>query len=245
MTETIITGSAAQAGSRNVLSRLVGVVFSPRAAYADVAARPRVLGALAVVIAVIVGATFTFLSTDVGQQASLANQVQQMESFGRTVSDAQYAQMERMAPYSRYFAAGAQLIFTPIMALIVAGLSFAVFNAIMGGDAPFKAVYAIVVHSGVILALQALFNLPIAYARESMSGATNLAVFFPFLDDKSFAARMLGSIDLFLIWWIVSVSIGLGVLYRKRTGPIATTMLIVYALIGVLIATIKSMTSGA
>jgi Yip1-like protein len=244
MTQTV-TPEPSAAVSNNVLARLVAVVFSPRSAYAAVAARPRVLGALVVVLAIIVSATFTFLSTDVGQQASLANQVQQMESFGRTVTDAQYAQMERMAPYSRYFAAGAQLIVTPIMALIVAGLAFAVFNAVMGGDAPFKAVYAIVVHSGAIMVLQAMFSLPIAYARESMSGATNLAVFFPFLDDNSFAARLFGSIDLFLIWWIVSVSIGLGVLYRKRTGPIATTMLIVYVLIGVLIATIKSMTSGA
>ena len=72
-----------------------------------------------------------------------------MESFGRTVNDAQYAQMERMAPYARYFAAGFQLVFTPIMALVVAGLAFAVFNAALGGDATFKQVYAIVVHSGV------------------------------------------------------------------------------------------------
>jgi hypothetical protein len=243
--EPMTTGSPTAAGSRNVLSRLIGVVFSPRAAYADVAARPRVLGALALVVAIIVSATFTFLSTELGQRVSLENQIQQMESFGRTVNDAQYAQMERMAPYSKYFAAGAQLIVTPIMALIIAGLAFAVFNAIMGGDASFKAVYAIVVHSGAILVLQPFFGLPLAYARESMSSATNLAVFFPFLDDTSFTARLLGSIDLFLIWWIVSLSIGLGVLYRKRTGPIATTMLIVYVLIGVLIATIKSMTSGA
>jgi len=223
---------------------MAGVILSPRAAYADVAARPRVLGALAVVLAVIMTATFAFLSTDVGQQASLDNQVRQMESFGRTVGDAQYAQMERMAPYARYFAAGFQLIFTPLMALIVAGLAFAVFNAALGGEASFKQVYAIVVHSGAILIVQTLFGLPLAYARESLSGATNLAVFFPFLDESSFAARALGSIDLFLIWWMVSLAIGLGVLYRRRTGPIATTLLVIYVAIGLIIAAIKTASSG-
>ena len=231
--------------SKNLAVRLVGVVFSPRAAYADVAERPRVLGALVIVLGIIVTATFLFLSTEVGQQAALASQVQQMESFGRTVSDAQYAQMERTAPSFRYFAAAFQLVLTPLAALIVAALAFAVFNAVMGADASFKHVYAIVVHSGAILIVQAVFSLPIAYARETSSGVTNLGVFFPFLDESSFAARVLGSIDLFLVWWIVSLSIGLGVLYKKRTGPIATTMLIIYVMIGLLIAAIKTMTSGA
>jgi FtsH-binding integral membrane protein len=70
-------------------------------------------------------------------------------------------------------------------------------------------------------------------------------VFFPFLDDNTFPARLLGSIDLFLVWWFISLAIGLGVLYRKRTGPIATTLLVVYASIGLIIAAVKTATSGA
>jgi hypothetical protein len=70
-------------------------------------------------------------------------------------------------------------------------------------------------------------------------------VFVPFLDENSFPARFLGSLDLFQIWWIVSLSIGLGVLYRKRTGPVATTMLVIYVAIALIIAAIKSAVSGA
>jgi len=239
-----MTAEATGTRSMSLPARMVGVILSPRATYAAVAARPRVLGALAVVLTVIVAATFLFLSTDVGQQASLDDNVRRMEAFGRTVSDAQYAQMEQMAPYSRYFAAVFQLILMPVLALIVAGLAYAVFNAALGGDAAFKQVYAIVVHSGAIMVVQALFGLPLAYARESLSGTTNLGVFVPFLDENSFAARTLGSLDLFLIWWMVSLAIGLGVLYRRRTGPIATTLLVIYAAIGVVIAAIKAVSSG-
>jgi hypothetical protein len=239
-----MTVEASATRLRSLPARIAGVILSPRAAYAEVAARPRVFGALMFVLAVIVTATFAFLSTEVGQQASLDNQVRQMEAFGRTVNDAQYAQMERMAPYSRYFAAAVQLIVMPIMALVVAGLAFAVFNAALGGDATFKQAYAIVVHSGAILALQALFTLPLAYARESLAGSTNLAIFAPFLDENSFPARLLGSLDLFLIWWMVSLAIGLGVLYRRRTRPIATSLLVIYATIGLIIAAIKTVLSG-
>ena len=244
MAQTMTVETPARSG-KSLPARLAGVIFSPRATYADVAARPRFAGMLALVLAIIVSATFTFLSTDVGQQASLDNQVRQMESFGRTITDAQYARMEQMAPFARWFAAGIQLFTTPILALMVAGLAYAVFTAALGGDALFKQVYAIVVHSGAILVIQALFSLPLAYARGSLAGATNLAVFFPFLDDASFMARALGAVDLVLVWWLISLAIGLGVLYRKRTTPIATTLLAVYVAIGLIIAAVKTASAGA
>jgi len=131
------------------------------------------------------------------------------------------------------------------VALVIAGIAFAVFNAMLGGDASFKQAYAVVVHSGIVLVVQQLFTLPLDYARETLSSPTNLAVFLPFLDENSFAARMLGSIDLFLIWWAINLAIGLGVLYRKRTGPIATTLLVIYVAIAVIIAAVKSAVSGA
>src|SRR3954465_5073610 len=99
----IATSDVPATASRSLPARLIGVVFAPRATYADVTAKPRVLGAMAVVIGAIVLATFGFLSTEVGQTASLENQIQQMQSFGRSVTDAQYARMEQLAPYSKYF----------------------------------------------------------------------------------------------------------------------------------------------
>jgi hypothetical protein len=221
-----------------------GVIFSPRATYAGVAARPRALGALAVVLVISIAGTFAFLSTEVGQQAMLDQQVRTMESFGVKMNDAAYERMEQSAGRAKYFGAVAQLITLPLAALIVAGITFAVFNAAMGGDATFKQVFAVVSHSGIVISLSQLFGLPLAYARENMSGATNLAVFAPFLDENSFPARVLGSVDLFILWWAVSLAIGLGVLYKKRTGPIATTLIVVYVAIGVIVAAIKSAVSG-
>ena len=67
----------------------------------------------------------------------------------------------------------------------------------------------------------------------------------PFLDDGSFPARFLGSIDLIYIWWMVSLSIGLGVVYRRRTAPIATTVIAIYVVIGIVVAVIKTAAAGA
>lgn len=230
---------------RSLPSRIVGVLFAPRATYADVAARPRALGVLLFVVLVGAAGTFTFLSTDVGTNAMLDQQIESMRAFGMNVTDQMIDRMEQGAGRGRYVAPVMQAVSLPLAALVVAGLAFAVFNAIMGGDGTFKQVFAVVVHSGVILSVSQIFGLPLAYAREKMTGATNLAVFAPFLDETSFAARVLGSVDLFILWWIVSLAIGLGVLYRKRTAPIATTLIVIYVAIGVVIAAIKTAVSGA
>lgn len=244
MATTTTVDAAAPAHSRSLVARIAGVIFAPRSTYADVTARPHFLGVLGFVLVVTVTGVFLFMSTAVGQEAMLDQQIRQMESFGRTVNDQAYARMEQMAPYARYFAGAGQLVALPLVALLVAALAFVVFSAALGGDATFKQVYAIVVHSGVIIALQQVFVLPLAYARQTLSGPTNLAVFLPFLDENTFVARLLGSIDLFLIWWMVSLAIGLGVLYRKRTGPIAATLLVIYVAIGLTIAAIKTASSG-
>ena len=238
--------TTAATGSKGLLARLVGVLFSPRATYADVAARPRWLGTFLAVYLVSAAAATTFMATEVGRNAVLDQQISQSESFsGRPMNQQQLDRLETMSKYFVYTAPIFQLVFFLVAPLVIGGIAFAIFNAVMGGDATFKQVYAIVVHSGVILAALSLFSTPLAYARGTLTSATNLAVFFPFLDEATFAARLLGSIDLIYVWWMVSLAIGLGVLYRRRTGPIATTLLIVYASIGAIIAAIKTATAGA
>jgi Yip1 domain len=245
MTQTQ-TAESATAPAKSLPARFMGILFAPRATYADVAARPRWLGIFLTVFLISASATTALMSTDIGRNALLDQQIASSESFsGRPMTQVQIDRMEQFSKYAVYTTPVFQFIFLSLGCLLIAGLSFAVFNAMLGGDATFKQVFAVVAHSGVILATLSLFTTPLAYARESLSSATNLGVFLPFLDESSFVARMLGAIDLIFIWWMLSLAIGLGVLYRKRTGPIATTLLAIYVAIAVIIAAIKTVSTGA
>jgi uncharacterized membrane-anchored protein len=51
-------------------------------------------------------------------------------------------------------------------------------------------------------------------------------------------------VDLFIIWWLVALAIGLGVLYRRRTQPIAIALLAVYACIALVVAAVMSRFGG-
>lgn len=228
-----------------LMSRFVGVVVSPRETFEAVAAHPRWLGMLLLILGIVLVCIVGFLSTEVGQQAAFDQQVSRMEAFGTPMTDEQYQRMERMLPYFAYFAVANILILAPIVTLVVAGILFAVFNASLGGEATFKQVFAVVVHAGAINAVQQLFVLPLNYARESMSSPTNLAVFFPILEESSFAARLLGMIDLFIVWWALVLAIGLGVLYRRKTRPIAVSLFATYGVIAVIIATILAWRGGS
>ena len=246
MSETLAPPAAAIATThRGLASRAIGVITSPGATYADVVSRPRAVGALLVIVALIAAGSLVFFNTQVGQDALLDQQIRMVEAFGGQVNDAMYDILERRAPYSAYFTAGSQIVFLPLSMLAVAGIGFVIFNAIGGGDATFKQLFTVVVHSGFVLTLAQFFVLPLNYARESISSPTNLAVFLPFLDENTFGARLLGAIDLFYLWWMVNLSIGFGVLYKRRTGPIIVGMLIAYVVIAVAVAAIRSALSGA
>ena len=244
MVDTLSPQSASPR-ARGLGGRVFGVLTSPRATYADVAAHPRWLGVLLVVLLATIVPTMWLLSTEVGQRAAIDQQLERVEAFGRTIPDAQYEQMERIAPYFGYIAAVSQIVFLPLVALAIAGMAIAIFNGALGADARFRQVFAVVSFSSVVTGLRALFSTPLNYARESLSSPTNLAAVLPFFEDNTFGGRLLGSIDLFLIWWIANLAIGLGVLYKRRTAPIATTMLVVYGAIALTIAAVRSVLAGA
>jgi hypothetical protein len=132
----------------------------------------------------------------------------------------------------------------PVMALIISGILFAVFNAAMGGEASFKQVFSIVVHAGAVSALGTVFTGPLNYFRGAVGSATNLRVLLPMVDENSFVGRLLGLADLFIIWWLIVLAIGFAVLYRRRTQPIAITLLGVYAVIALAIAAFMSGVGG-
>ena len=238
MTKTVTPG--ASPARQSLPARVIGIITSPRATFESVVAHPRWFGVLALTLLVVAVCSALPVTTEEGRQAALEAQVSQMEAFGRQVSDEQYAAMEQGMRFAPYFAAGAALVGGPIMALIIAAILFAVFNAAMGGEASFKQLFSVLVHAGVISSLQQLFTGPLNYFRGSVTSATNLSVFLPMLDEDSFLASFLATIDIFLVWYVVVLAIGLAVLYRRRTRSIAIALFAVYACIALTVAIVKT-----
>jgi len=239
-----MTTTASAAGSapapKNLLARFIGIITAPRATFEAVAASPKVLGMLLVVS--ILTAVFSALpmTTDAGKQATIEQQVQSMQSLGFQVNDQMYDQMQKGAARLPYTTGIGAFVFIPIVSLIFAGILFAIFNAALGGEASFKQVYSVYIHSGVIGTLSAMLSGVVNYFSGRVGSVANLGALLPMLPEKSFGANLLGTVDIFIIWSVIVLAIGLGVLYKRRTQPIAISLLSVYAVIALAIALLKS-----
>lgn len=229
---TVSTGAAA--APLGFAARFIGVITSPKDTFHAIAAHPKWFGMLVLTTLIIAAGAALPMTTEAGREATLRASVEGMESFGMTVSDQMYEQMRGRMWFAPYQTLASVLIASPIMTLILAGILFVVFNVALGGGATFKQLFTVMVHASVISALQQLFTGPVNYFRGAVTSATNLAVLLPMVDPKSFAGRILAMTDLFLIWYLLVLAIGLGVLYRRRTPPIALSLYAVYA-IGVLV----------
>lgn len=242
---TTATAAGAAPASKGLLARFIGIITAPKDTFAGVAAVPKWFGVLAVSAVLIAFFTALPMTTDAGRQAAIDQQVQQRASFGVQTDDATYARIEQMSKIMPYVTAGSVLVFSPIMVLVIGGILFAIFNAALGGEASFKQVLAIVTHAGVISTVSAIFSGIINYFRGGVGSVANLGALLPMLPEKSFLAGLLGAVDVFLIWWIIVLAMGLAVLYRRRTQPIAISLLAVYAVIAIVIAVVKSRVGGA
>lgn len=244
MTEIASAATPAEAAPKGLVSRVFGVFFSPRATYASVAAKPRWLGVLLVTCVILSGGYSILLSTEVGKQAALDQQTQIIESFGVKLNDQAYERMEQGIERAKYTTPIGQFIGLPIVLAIVAGILLGIFNALLGGDATYKQVFSILAHSSVITALQTMIVIPIEYLKESLSSPTTLLAILPFVDEGTFIGRLLSTIDLFQLWGTLSLAIGLGVLYKRRTAPIAISLYVVIFLILIAIAGLRTALSS-
>jgi len=227
-----------------LFARLIGVLFSPKETFAAIVARPRWLAVMVVTLVMSSAAYYVILSSQDMQDAIVDQQVRAMESRGNVVSDQQIANIERFIGYLPVGYAVGIFVLGPLFGAAIAGIVTGIFTTLMGGNGTFKQVFAVMNHAGFIPAISALFIAGMLAVGAKPIGArppgANLGVFLPMLEDTSFPAVLLRSIDMFLLWWMVVLAIGLGVLYKRRTGPIATTFIGLYIVIALLIATFTS-----
>ena len=230
------SGTVTEAGTPALSfpQRVVGMLFSPRATFESVVAHPKWLDVFLLVTAVLTIAWAVFLWSPVGSQAFLDNLITQAERSGQPTNNLQTA-----FPIIRMVTVIAIPIVSPIFTVLIAGLLYGVFAAILGGGASYKQVIAVVVHSGLVSGLGQLVVLILNYVRGTMTSATNFSVFAPMLEENSFLFKLLSVIDLVWIWYLFILAMGLAVLYRRKTATIATSFYVLYLVIAVIVAFFK------
>jgi hypothetical protein len=99
-------------------------------------------------------------------------------------------------------------------------------------------------YASVVLALRQIVATPLDYVRESTASPTTLVQLFSMLDEASPLARFLGIVDLFVIWWIVVIAIGVSILYQRPTRNVALAFTGAYVVLALLAALAMAISGG-
>jgi hypothetical protein len=132
----------------------------------------------------------------------------------------------------------------PVAAVALAAVLFAWFTGFRGGKASLAQVLAVVATASVVLMLRHLVATPLNYARETMGSPTSLALFAT-VDPGSAVARFLGLVDLFVVWWLIMLAMGIAVLYRRRLRGVALLFIGVYVGLALLLSSAMAVLGGS
>ena len=158
-----------------------------------------------------------------------------------TVTDEVYAEMEQSGRFAAYSTFGFTLLGVPVLCVVLAGMLYGAGYGLLGAGASFR--------SGVLGGGPRRGGVPRAAglrrpAQLRSRGDHACPRRWPRSRRFSTRARssvnLLNSVDLFHVWWIMILSIGLAVAWKRRTAPIATTLYGIYAGIALIIAVART-----
>ena len=190
------------------MRRVTGVLVHPRSTMAEVVRHPVFLTTWVVVLLAVVICGGLLLSTPVGRQALVDERVRVTEALGQRVDDAEYARLQARPPLAVFLTSGGRLLLTPPVTLLVAA-GLVMLARLDGAAVPLKTALAVVVHATVVLALQQVVATPLHYLYESLTSPTNIAGLMRVFDEGTWPARLFGTIDVFGVWWMWLLAIGI------------------------------------
>ena len=226
----VASGAPEAPGPVNHLGRLIGVFFSPKATFEDIARRPSWL--VPVLLMTVLGIVTAFVMNQKVDWRDVASK--KIEESPRTANmsaeqkEQQLAMSAKVSPYVAYFFG----TLGPIIAVVVvAVVMLLAYNLIGGAGAKFGAAMGIVSHAMVVGLLGTLFLILILYLKPPGTidlenpVATNMGAFLPESTPKALMA-LAKSIDIFTLWTLLLISIGFTVVNPKKLSGKALSIAI-------------------
>lgn len=218
----------------SALTRVVSVLFNPTKTFEAIRERPTLL--IPLVLLIVVSLTATFLVTQKVDWVEVAEETLAAQNRPMSDDDRERAidTMEKVMPISTLVG---PLMAWPVFTLLTALICLVGINA-LGGQLSYKQSFSTVVHSTMPQLLAGLLTIPVVLGRESftffeLQGGSflksNLGAFAT--EETPGALRaLMGSIDLFTLWGVVLLSLGLAIVGRLSKGAAAAVSIGVWVL---------------
>jgi hypothetical protein len=209
-------------------NKMAAVFTSPKKAYEAISEKPDWLAPM--IVLVLVGILFAVtVVPSVILPDVMEKNIEQMRDRGMTDAQIEGAMKYMSGAIPVIIGVVAVLVITPVNLLIVSGILFGVCS-LAGGKAKFVQVFSAATYSGLIGTLGAIVKGILMYAQHSAHVGTSLALLLSEEASKTFLYRLLGHFDLFVLWQIAVLVIGLAVIYRWKNSKAAGIVVSLWAL---------------
>ncbi len=220
MEETLAATAAAEpSGDLGFFARWINIYFSPKKTFEAVRQRPFWL--LPMILLILLGTGFFFWTAQPRMNDTLEklNKNERIMSLPAEQKQAIFDRVENQFKSPLWGSVG--VLFATAYFFIAAGILFFIGNIIMGGEARYAQVLGAYVYTGFIGIPEMLLQGFLATAKGSLNTALSLAAFFPPDKSETFTYRVINGFDIFSIWFVVVLTIGLAAVYNFKTGKVA------------------------
>lgn len=227
----------------SVISKVVSVFYRPSALFRAPFGKWEWLIPLIITV-VIIFITGIFVFAAVADEQSAVFK-ERLDNFRNYMTEEQYNEalnnIEEGFSSSKNFqikwydplrTVAAYLVFLLIPALIY----MAVGNFILGGRASFWMILNVVAYSTLISVAGNIIRSLMAIGKESLYVFTGLGFLRPMVGDDSFLFYLFRQVDIFTIWKLAAICIGLGVIYRIKAKKFAYFVYPIWILFLLLVA---------
>jgi hypothetical protein len=205
-------------------ARLTGVFFEPSKAFADIAARPGFLVPL--ILSLVFGLAYmTLFGQRVGWERMIRHQTETSSRAAQLTPEQRENQIQIGAKFAPVMGYVGILAGVPLVLVIWSGVLLGIVKGIMSAPIRFKQVFAILCYAGLPGILFMILAIAVMFLKTPDDfNLQNPLVFNPgaFLDPATtskFVYSFASSLDLFRIWTMVLIAIGL-----KAAGGKAISM---------------------
>ncbi len=131
-----------------------------------------------------------------------------------------------IATYGRRLGMLSVMVYQPLIAFAMAGVLTLVFSVLLGGRARFRQYLSIVAHALLITALGGLVGLLLRTVSGRDDLRPSLALFTASYSPESFTFRLLDGIDLFAVWMLIVVALGVSIVNERPSWGRAAAVLL-------------------
>ena len=211
----------------NLLSRIIGIFTSPGATFHAIAAKPKWIVPAIIIILISLGTTY--LLRDVILQEQRVKTEEQLIKRGVDSSQKETIldKNEKITSIAMYPGA---LVVTAVMFVIVAAIWLFVSNVVLGGQATFNQMLGVSVYRGFIPLVGGLIKAPLMISQQTVNIHFSLATFMSEEATDTFLYKFLAQIELFNVWSIIVLCIGIAVVSKLNVKKVWPWVAIIYLL---------------